>query len=60
MLVKLGFEDKITERVCYLVGHHHTYTNIEGMDYQILVEADLQDYVFEPGRQLMKNMDLEV
>ena len=39
MLVKLGFEDKITERVCYLVGHHHTYTNIEGMDYQILVEA---------------------
>ena len=40
MLVKLGFEDKITERVCYLVGHHHTYRNIDGMDYQILVEAD--------------------
>ncbi len=24
----------------YLVGHHHTLDNIEGMDYQILIEAD--------------------
>ena len=24
----------------YLVGHHHTYSNIDGIDYQILVEAD--------------------
>ena len=28
------------ERICYLVGHHHTYSNIDGIDYQILVEAD--------------------
>ena len=28
------------ERVMYLIAHHHTYTNIDGMDYQILVEAD--------------------
>ncbi len=28
------------ERICYLVGHHHTFKNIEGLDYQILVEAD--------------------
>ena len=28
------------ERVKYLVGHHHTFTDIEGLDYQILVEAD--------------------
>lgn len=34
------YEADIIERVCYLVGHHHTYTNIEGLDYQILVEAD--------------------
>ena len=40
MLQELGFERDVTERVAYLVGHHHTYTNIEGMDYQILVEAD--------------------
>ena len=30
----------VTERVCYLVGHHHTYHDMDGMDYQILVEAD--------------------
>lgn len=40
MLKELGFEQDVIERVSYLVGHHHTYTNIDGMDYQILVEAD--------------------
>ena len=29
-----------TERVCYLIAHHHTYENVEGMDYRILLEAD--------------------
>ncbi|MGN0356186.1 MAG: HD domain-containing protein [Muricoprocola sp.] len=28
------------ERVKWLVEHHHTYTNVDGMDYQILLEAD--------------------
>lgn len=28
------------ERICYLIGHHHTYQSIDGPDYQILVEAD--------------------
>lgn len=27
-------------RIAYLVGHHHTLTDIDGMDYQILLEAD--------------------
>ena len=27
-------------RVIYLVTHHHTYTDVQGMDYQILLEAD--------------------
>lgn len=40
MLKRLGLENAIIERVCYLVGHHHTYNNISGEDYQILVEAD--------------------
>ena len=26
--------------MAYLVGHHHTLTQIEGLDYQILIEAD--------------------
>ena len=28
------------DRICYVISHHHTYTGIEGLDYQILVEAD--------------------
>lgn len=28
------------ERVKYLVGHHHTFNDIEEIDYQILIEAD--------------------
>lgn len=40
MLEKLGYDDTLTERVCYLIAHHHTYKNMEGRDYQILVEAD--------------------
>lgn len=40
LLAELGYTADIAERVCYLVGHHHTYTDIQGADYQILVEAD--------------------
>lgn len=28
------------ERIIYIVSHHHTYTNVAGMDHQILLEAD--------------------
>lgn len=40
MLESLGYNKEAIERVSYLVAHHHTYTDIDGMDYQILVEAD--------------------
>lgn len=40
MLAALGYSAERIDRVCYLVGHHHTYTDIDGEDYQILVEAD--------------------
>lgn len=32
-------EDEI-ERICYLISHHHTYDNVDGLDYRILLEAD--------------------
>ncbi|MCD7975487.1 MAG: phosphohydrolase [Phascolarctobacterium sp.] len=35
-----GFTEEDAKRLCDLVAHHHTYDNIEGADYQILVEAD--------------------
>ncbi len=40
MLGGLGYAEEFIDRVCYLIAHHHTYHNIDGLDYQILVEAD--------------------
>ena len=35
-----GLTQAQIDRVAYLVAHHHTLENIQGMDYQILIEAD--------------------
>lgn len=39
LLSGLGWPQEVIDRVCYLVGRHHTYTNIDGPDIQILAEA---------------------
>ena len=49
LLGELGFEKQVSERVQYLIAHHHTYHNIDGLDYQILVEADFLVNYFEDG-----------
>ncbi len=47
LLRKCGFDDDIIQRVLWLVAHHHTYDGIEGLDYQILVEADFLVNLYE-------------
>jgi HD superfamily phosphodiesterase len=47
MLSELQFKQETIDRVCYLIGHHHTYNNIDGIDYQILVEADFLVNLYE-------------
>jgi len=47
LLTPLNIPRNVIDRVMYLVGHHHTYTNMEGLDYQILVEADFLVNVYE-------------
>lgn len=49
LLGELGFDRNISERVQYLIAHHHTYGNINEMDYQILVEADFLVNIMEDG-----------
>ncbi|OUP76673.1 MULTISPECIES: HD domain-containing protein [unclassified Thomasclavelia] len=39
-LKPFSLTDLEINRIAYLVGHHHTYENIDGLDYQILLEAD--------------------
>ena len=58
LLNKLGVDEKIIERVCFLVGHHHTYNMIDGLDYQILVEADFLVNAYEDN--LSKNAIINV
>lgn len=35
-----GMTEQQIARIAFLVGHHHTFTNVDGADYQILLEAD--------------------
>jgi len=47
MLEKLEVKKEIIERVYFLIGNHHSYSKIEGLDFQILVEADFLVNIFE-------------
>lgn len=46
---KLSVGTLNVERIKWLVEHHHTYTNVDGMDYQILLEADFLVNAGESG-----------
>ena len=47
MLSSLSIAPDIIDRVCYLVAHHHTYENVDGIDYRILLEADALVNLYE-------------
>ena len=55
-LAGTGMSEEQIERVAYLVGHHHTFVDIDGLDYQILVEADYIANATENGYSL-KNVE---
>ena len=41
ILVKAGYAPGKMDRICYIIGNHHTPSKIDGLDFQILWEADL-------------------
>jgi len=47
LLRALGCGEALIGRVCWLIARHHTYDNIEGLGYQILIEADFLVNSFE-------------
>jgi hypothetical protein len=49
LLTAAGCAPEEVERVCFLIAHHHTYSDIRGLDYQILVEADFLVNIYEGG-----------
>ena len=42
-----GYSKEQIDRICYLIAHHHTYNDIDGLDYQILVESDFLVNIYE-------------
>ena len=44
---KVGIDKKIAERVCFIIGKHHTYGENLGVDHQIIIEADFLVNAFE-------------
>lgn len=47
ILKEFNLHKDFVDRACYLIGHHHTYTKIDDVDYQILIEADFIVNIFE-------------
>lgn len=49
LLYELNCPQDVAERVKYLVAHHHTYDNADGIDYRILIESDFLTNAYEDG-----------
>lgn len=40
-------KEQEVERICWLIAHHHTYTNVTSQAHRILLEADFLVNSFE-------------
>ena len=47
ILSDLNVSEEIINRVCYIIGNHHSYLKIDSIDFQIIVEADMLVNIFE-------------
>lgn len=48
-LEEYALPEDVRERIIYLVCHHHTTIGVDGLDYQILLEADFLVNASEAG-----------
>jgi HD superfamily phosphodiesterase len=51
ILRDLGRPAPVIDRVCFITGNHHTYSKIDGIDFQIVVEADFLVNIFEDAME---------
>jgi len=49
IMQEIGVDSDVVDRVCYIIGNHHSYQKIDDVDFQILVEADFIVNIFEDG-----------
>ncbi|MFZ7120313.1 MAG: HD domain-containing protein [Eubacteriaceae bacterium] len=58
ILNNYDIDTEMIERVCYIIGNHHTYNNIKGIDYQIIIESDFIVNIYEDSinKDTIKNI----
>ncbi len=47
ILKEFNLDKETLDRICYLIGNHHSYSKIDDIAFQILVEADFLVNIFE-------------
>lgn len=47
LLEEFNLENEDIDRICFLISHHHTYSSIDDIDLQILIESDFIVNIFE-------------
>ncbi|NMC39103.1 MAG: HD domain-containing protein [Bacteroidales bacterium] len=47
LLADVNITMDLLDRICHLIGNHHSYQKINGTDFRILVEADFLVNIFE-------------
>ena len=62
MLSDLMISAEIVDRVCYIIRNHHSYTKIDSIDFQIIVEADTLVNIFEDemNKEAIENINLHI
>jgi urease accessory protein UreE len=53
ILEKCGYSQKFIERVCFIIGNHHTPAKIDEIDFKIQWDADLLENL--AGMDIIKN-----
>lgn len=54
LLAQCNIANELVERICFIIGNHHTYTKVDGIDFQILIEADFLVNIYED--EMTQNM----
>ena len=62
LIKDIELKEEIKNRIFYLIGNHHTYDKIDGIDFQILVEADFLVNIYEDeiSRESIKSIKNKV
>ena len=58
ILSQLGFSPILIARVVQIIGRHHTYEDIDGMDCQILIEAEILANIHEGYEGMSHDFDV--